>query len=61
MRVYFTHWVVPKGIKHNKIDESECIRSGFKKKSRHKNCSRQQKNFTLCLWLLITIHWIWFR
>jgi hypothetical protein len=22
---------VPKGVKHNKIDESECIRSGLKK------------------------------
>jgi hypothetical protein len=28
----FTHGFVPMGVKHNEIDESECIRSGFKNK-----------------------------
>jgi hypothetical protein len=27
--LFFTHWVVLKRVKHNKIDESECIRSVF--------------------------------
>jgi Zn ribbon nucleic-acid-binding protein len=49
MRVYFDSWVVPMGVKHNEIDESECIRNGFKKKSKHKNYSKQQKNFHFML------------
>jgi hypothetical protein len=63
MTVYFDSWVVPMGIKHNEIDESECIRSGFKKKTKQntKIVQDNKRIFILCLCLLRMIHWIWFR